>query len=126
MLRYGDSMKIEWQGRFEYNEQVVKKVVMKKGGNYIILVKLKNGDYRPIYVGKAVCLEERLLAHLSTDEPNLCLRKHVKEYNLAIRYCYIDNEEDRKNIEHTLYKHYNRECNENEPEGKIVDINFPF
>ncbi len=119
-------MKIEWQGRFEYNEQLVKKMIMKKGGNYIILVKLKNNNYRPIYVGKTACLEERLLAHLSPEEPNTCLRKHVKEHNLGIRYCYIGSEEDRKNIEYTLYNNYNLECNEKEPEGKIIDINFPF
>ena len=126
MLRYGNSMKIEWQGRLENNEQMVKKTVMQKSGNYIILVKLKNGNYRSIYVGKTTCLEERLLAHLSPEEPNACLRKHVKEHILGIRYCYIASEEDRKNVENTIYNHYNRECNEKEPEGKIIDINFPF
>ena len=119
-------MQIEWYGRYTYSESEVKKLVMKKGGNYIILVKLKNGNYRPIYVGKAECLEERLLDHLSSDEPNECLLKHVKEHILVMQYCYIANEEDRKNIEHTLYQNYTPECNEKEPDGKKITINFPF
>ncbi len=119
-------MKLEWFGRFEYIEDKVKELAEKHGGNYIILVKLKNENYRPIYVGKADNLQQRLLDHFSKKEPNPCLKEHMEKYTLGMRFCYVDSEDDRKNVEHTLYNHYSHECNEKEPEGKKIDINFPF
>ena len=121
------TMQLDWKGRYSYTEEEVKKIVKKQPGNYILLVKRKNVNYRPVYVGKAdKYLEERLLEHFSNKEPNPCIKNHIKEHTMGMRYCYVDSEEDRKNVEHTLYHHYDRECNEKEPEGKKIDINFPF
>ena len=119
-------MELNWKGRYSYDETSVSKYVMKKPGNYMILVKQKNGNYRPIYVGKAVNLEQRLLEHLSNSESNDCLKNHIKEHILGIRYCYISSETNRQNVEHTLYKNYSHECNQNEPEGKEIQITKPF
>jgi len=48
MQRYSDFMKLEWHGLFDYNDEKVKKVVIDKGGNYMISVELKEGGYRPV------------------------------------------------------------------------------
>lgn len=119
-------MELEWSGRFSYDEQSVKKYVLKKPGNYMIMVKLKNENFRPIYVGKASNLEERLLEHLSYYEPNSCLKKHIKDHILVMRYCYVSSEIDRTNVEYTLYKNYSHECNQNIPEGREISITKPF
>ena len=119
-------MELKWYGRYSYDEQTVKKGVLKKPGNYMIMVKLKNENFRPIYVGQSNNLEERLLEHLSDSENNFCLKKHVKDYTLGIRYCYANSETDRKNIEYTLYQNYSHECNQNIPDGREIPITKPF
>lgn len=119
-------MELNWKGRYSYDETTVKKNVMNKSGNYMILVKQKNENYRPVYVGKTVDLEQRLLEHLSNSESNPCLKKHVKEHILGMRYCYVYSETDRQNVEYSLYKNYSHECNQNKPDGKEVSITSPY
>ena len=119
-------MKLEWHDRYKFDETNVKNYVIDKGGNYMISVKLESGKYRPIYLGKAKYLEARLLRHLSDDEENECLKKHVNKYLLHFRYCYVNNEEDRMNIEHTLYEKYTPECNKVSPDGEKISITFPY
>ncbi|HLE06937.1 MAG TPA: GIY-YIG nuclease family protein [Candidatus Nanoarchaeia archaeon] len=94
-------------------------------GIYLILIKLKNGSRKVVYVGKAEKLKTRLLQHLSSDEPNTCLKNHIKEHIVSVIRAYVSTENDRKNVEFTLYRKYKPECNEVEPEGRLVDINFP-
>lgn len=117
---------MNWKGRYSFDEESVKKYVMNKAGNYMLLVKQKNGNYRPVYVGKASNLEQRLLEHLFGAGSNSCLNKHVKEHILGMRYCYVSSEIDRQNVEYTLYKNYSHECNQNEPEGHEIPITKPF
>ena len=119
-------MRLLWKGRYKYTEGNVRKHVLSKGGNYIILVLLNNGNYRPVYIGKTGNLRTRLLAHMLPKEPNRCIRKCFTDLFPYFRFCYVGTLEDRKNVEHTLYHHYRHRCNEKEPEGKIIDINFPF
>lgn len=119
-------MNLEWHGRFPFNKEEVTSQVTTKGGNYMISVKLKDGKFRSIYVGKTEDLQGRLLEHLSDSEKNPCLSKHVKEFVLQFRFCYVSSGEDRSNVEHTLYQNYPHECNEKEPEGKIIEITPPY
>jgi excinuclease UvrABC nuclease subunit len=115
-------MNLEWHGKFTFIEEKASSLVDTTGGNYMISVKLKNGNYRSIYVGKAENLQKRLLEHLSDKEKNKCLRDHVKDHTVVFRFCYVNSEENRSNVEHTLYHKYPHECNEKEPEGKIIEI----
>ncbi|MDE2589409.1 MAG: GIY-YIG nuclease family protein [Patescibacteria group bacterium] len=118
-------MDLEWHGRFSFTDEKVREVTETDGGgNYMILVELKNGNYRPIYVGKAENLRKRLLEHFS--ENGTCLKKHIEKYTLGMRFCYVGAEGDRKDVEHTLYHKYSHECNEKEPEGKIIEITPPY
>ena len=103
----------------------LKKSVEDKGGNYVISVGLKNKKYNPIYVGKTKYLETRLLEHLSSNEENECIKDRVGNRILYFHYCYVNNEEDRKNIEYTIYKKFDLECNKIEPEGREILITFP-
>lgn len=119
-------MKLDWHGLFDYYEETVKKVVSDTGGNYMISVGLKKGGYRPVYVGRTKHLETRLLKHLSNDEENKCIKNRVSDKALYFRYCYVNNQEDRKNIEYTLYNKYTPECNEIIPDGNEITITFPY
>ena len=120
-----DDMELDWHGRYDYGRDIIEKYVIDKGGIYMISVRLKNKKYSPIYIGKTRNLETRLLEHLSDDEENGCIKNNIK-YALSFRYCYVNNEYDRKNIEHTLYNRYTPECNKIIPEGKEIIINFPY
>ena len=119
-------MNLEWHGRFSFNKEKVTSLVADVGGNYMISVKLKNENFRSIYVGKTEQLKTRLLEHLSDGEKNSCLRKNVKEFVLEFRFCHVSSAVDRSNVEHTLHHKYPHECNEVEPEGKIIDITAPY
>lgn len=92
----------------------------------MISVGLTEGGYNPIYVGKAKDLETRLLSHLSQDEPNQCIKGRVGKKALYFRFCYVSLEEDRQNVEYTLYKRYGPKCNQLEPEGQEIPIIFPY
>ena len=119
-------MKLEWYGFFAYCEENVKKMIIDKGGNYVISIGLQDGNYRPIYVGKTKYLKDRLLKHLSNDEENECIKGRVGNTALYFIYCYVSSQEDRENTEHTLYKKYIPECNKVVPEGKEITITFPY
>ena len=122
----GDFMELKWHGLFDFNAITVKKCVADKGGNYMISVGLREGGYRSIYIGKAKFLETRLLQHLSIDEDNDCIKSRVNSKALYFRYCYVDSEIGRQNVEHTLYKKYTPTCNQKEPEGREITITFPY
>ena len=120
-----DDMSLKWHGKYSYNETNVKNYVGNKGGNYMISVKLKSGNYRPIYVGKTKYLKTRLLGHLE-DSNNACLKNHVSKHMLYFIWCDENNDENRTNIEYTLYKEYSPECNEDIPEGVEISITLPY
>lgn len=118
-------MELDWY-ECEYNEKAVKEFIEEKGGVYLIVLRQEDRSRKVRYIGKAEKLRTRLLEHFSEEEPNKCLSNYAKgNYEKYMIWVYIPLEEDRKNIEYTLYKKYTPKCNEKEPEGKIVDISFP-
>lgn len=119
-------MNLEWHGRFSFTKEKIISLVGTSGGNYMISVKLENEKYRSIYVGKTENLRTRLLEHISDNEDNICLSNHVEKYILEFRFCYVSSKDDRSNVEHTLYHKYPHECNEIEPEGKMIEITAPY
>lgn len=116
-------MRLEWFGIIEFNEENIKKL-QNKGGVYRLSVKHKNGDWIVFYIGKSEDLKRRLLEYLSGGDGDECVQKRIKNKYVSFKYAYVDSEEDRKNIEYTLYKNYNPECNDVEPEGNKIEINF--
>lgn len=121
-----NSLQLVWHGLYDYNSNNVENIVSNSSGNYMISVGLKEGGYRPIYVGKARELQTRLLDHLSSDETNKCLKERVGNKALYFRFCHASLEDDRQNIEHTLYKRYTPTCNQYIPEGQEIPITFPY
>ena len=118
-------MELEWHGLFAYDEKIVKKLT-NMGGIYMISMKLQNGKFESIYVGKTKYLMDRLLKHLSSNEENEYIKYKVENNVLFFRYCFVLGDEDRKNVEYTLYKEYTPECNKDIPKGKEILINFPY
>ena len=117
-------MQIQWSDVYDYNERTVNNNVYSKAGVYRLSVKLKDNSFRIFYVGRSDDLKKRLLEHLSDSERNKCLLNHIKDYTIKFRFAYIPLEQDRKDVEYTLYKKVKPECNEIEPEGKIIDVNL--
>lgn len=119
-------MQITWSSFHEkYSDQEVNTYVPTDAGVYLLWVKLKNGKWRCFYVGQARDLERRLLDHLSDDEENPCLKKHVAEYKCGFEYAEVPLQKDRDGIEKYLYDHYGPECNQIDPGGNPITVNLP-
>lgn len=121
-------MPVNWSWGFSYNEAEIEKRVKEVNGVYLILSKLKEtGELRVKYVGRTqeARLKTRLLEHLAEAETNEELKAFLRDYESYIIFAYIEFEEDRKNVEHTLFHHYKPKFNKVEPEGKLIAINLP-
>lgn len=83
-----------------------------KSGIYIIY----NGK-SAIYVGKSTNLKERLLAHLSDNEPNYGLKQCVKKSDVKFQVIYENSEKECSRLENILYDyHYHPLCNQQRPD----------
>ena len=86
-------------------------------GVYEFYIGLKGGGKRRIYIGKAENLKAIYLAHLGDDEPNECLKSHLKKHVWYYRYAIIKNTADREDAELGLFRTHSYECNKIEPPG---------
>lgn len=116
-------MKLVWSEVLGLNQKNIEQV-QNRGGAYRFSVRLEDKSLRIFYVGKAEDLKKRLLEYISGEDVDKCVQNHIKNHNVFFKYAYVDLEEDRKNIEYTLYKKYSPECNDVEPEGREIEINF--
>jgi len=92
---------------------------------YLLYVKLKSDNWRCYYVGQAKDLEKRLLEHLSSDEPNSCVKNHVMKHTNQYQYAKVPKQNDREGIERYLYDELSPECNEMTPSGTPIPVNLP-
>lgn len=119
-------MKITWSSFHEnYTEDVVRRYVSTGGGVYLLWVKLKTGKWRCFYTGRASNLESRLLAHLSSKEPDTCIKTNIAKYICGFEYAKLKTQSDRKGIEKFLYDQYKPECNDLDPGGTAITVNLP-
>jgi len=118
-------MKIQWSTFQRLTEENIEKYVPTSAGVYLLWVKLKSGKWRCYYVGQAKNLEERLLAHISTSEPNKCIKNKVSKYICGYEYARVGKYGDREGIEKFLYDHYKPECNQIDPGGTPMEVNLP-
>jgi len=86
-------------------------------GVYEFWVGQKDGNKRRIYIGKADNLKTIYLGHLAAEEPNECLRNHLKQHVWYYRSAIIAVKTDREDAELWLYRKYTYECNKIEPPG---------
>ena len=75
------------------------------------------------YVGQGD-LKTRLFNHIGSIEDNICIKSYIQKYPCYFRYAEVAGEQDRINIERTLYEKFKPRCNLKIPEGNVIDINF--
>ena len=97
----------EWRS---YTEKDVRANAPATAGVYMLRVKSKDDGRQIIYVGQASNLRERLLDHLSSNEPNECLRARQK---YTVQYCWIEisREKERDYEERAKIAKYQPKCN---------------
>ena len=126
-------MKIEWESIRYVKSGTAKnpKEFPQEDGVYVIAQKNDN-VLEARYVGRGN-INDRIDYHESNDEDNECVKSVMKDRvdKVKVYYVTLSGDEDRKNIEYTLYKHYknnnHRLCNKTVPEGKwITDLSLPF
>lgn len=110
------TIKITWSNFSDWKEKEKAKIP-EDPGVYEFYVGLEGGGKRRIYVGKAENLKAVYLAHLRDDEPNECLKNHLKKHVWYYRYAIIENKADREDAELGLYRAHSYECNVIEPPG---------
>lgn len=120
------SLKVKWVRIHHLDENTVKDKVAKNPGVYRLSFYEEKGKAPTIfYVGKAYeSLQRRLLEHLSNEEKNDCVKSKIAKHVCAFKLAYVDKEEDRSDIEHTMYEKFGNLCNVQEPEGNLVEVNF--
>ena len=110
------TIKITWS-KFISWEQEKTAAIPEKPGVYEFYVGQKDGKKRRIYVGRADNLKKVYGSHLGEDEPNECLKNHLKKHVWYYRYAIITIKADREDAELGLYRKYKYECNKIEPPG---------
>ena len=118
-------MNIKWSDFIRLTKDNVRKVVPTSPGVYLLWVQLKSEKWRCYYVGRAANLEERLLSHLSSKEPNDCIKDNVRDHISGLEYAKVAAKSDREGIEKYLYDYFSPECNEIDPGGKPISVNIP-
>ena len=115
-------IKIRWSEIIKYIRRNSESIP-EEPGVYEILVKQSTGRYKRRYVGQTDDLKRRFLEHLSEDEPNEYIKKYLEKYNCGFDYALLHGENDRKDVERTLYYRYREEirCNNITPEGSGRD-----
>jgi len=86
-------------------------------GVYEFWVGQVNSSKRRIYVGKADNLKTIYTSHLTDEEPNQCLKDHIKQHVWYYRFAIMSTKADREDAELGLYRKYTYECNKVEPPG---------
>ena len=123
-------LRLDWSPVLEHTERRVVMYAPREGGVYWL--SYQSGDERIIfYVSQAPNLSERLLVHLSDNEPNACIKSHVQDHKCSFRYAKIGNRfaeaatiVNRNGAERALYDEYQPTCNDVAPPGPPVDINL--
>jgi excinuclease UvrABC nuclease subunit len=87
-------------------------------------VNYKSGKWVCYYVGKAEDLESRLLDHLSSNEPNFCIKENIK-YKCGFMWLSITTDSERSGAEKFLYDTLKPECNQKDPGGSPLRVTPP-
>jgi excinuclease UvrABC nuclease subunit len=76
------------------------------------------------YVGKTDNLQQRLQAHLSKHDDDICIGRMISNAACYFRYAIVNSEAIRNGAERALYIYYKPQCNSQEPYGPDIEINF--
>lgn len=116
---------LDWHGYATYNADTVSQNTPSRSGVYIVWVKQTTGDWKCRYVGQSLDLKARLLAHLSTDEPNTALKNIISRYICGFSFAEVPQVSLLNGVERYLYDHYRPECNVVQPQGSPCPVNLP-
>lgn len=115
-------MKLNWSPLIAFNQENIDKI-SNISGVYRLSYKSVDGNYYVFYIGRSDdSINTSLNAHLNNLIDNPCIKAHLNNLPCYFRFVQVENTEERKNIEKTLYSIYNPKCNLNIPEGKIIEI----
>jgi len=117
-------MKVDWSSFHRLTRANVLDNAPASAGVYTLWVQLQNEKWRCYYVGQASNIEQRLLDHISDDEPNSGIRANVNKYISGFESANVGKQTDRDGIEKYLYNYYKPECNEVDPGGTPIEINL--
>ena len=98
-----------WSLKYEYTEDKVNKVVPKQAGVYMLMY--DSTKYYVFYVGQANNLERRLLEHLYDSEPDLCIKRHLREHTCYCMWLEVSSQSERDKLEQALISKYKPSCN---------------
>lgn len=115
---------LNWQGFATYNASTVIKNIPSRSGVYIIWEKQTTGGWKCLYVGQSLDLKERLLAHLSSEEPNINLKNIISKYVCGFSFAEVPQQSLLNGIERYLYEQYKPQCNSVQPQGYPYPVNL--
>ena len=113
-----ESWTLTWTRLAPLNEAAVTALEDNMPGVYRFSYKADDGNTYVFYVGKAEDIKRRLLEHLSSSEPNVCIRNYLGTKTCFFRYAKVTKDYIRAAAEKQLFKHFAPSCNEKEPEGR--------
>ncbi|OGK16583.1 hypothetical protein A2774_03145 [Candidatus Roizmanbacteria bacterium RIFCSPHIGHO2_01_FULL_39_12c] len=117
---------LTWTRLTSLNEETINAIESGLPGVYRLSYKsLQDGSYYVFYVGRAEDLKQRLLAHLSPTEENVCIKNYLEQFDCYFRYAIVENEKVRGAAEKQMFKQYQPVCNISEPDGpEDIQVNL--
>jgi excinuclease UvrABC nuclease subunit len=96
------------------------------GGVYRLSKKSEDGRYYVFFVGSGENIKEKLLQHISKNEPNLRLKNFLQlGGDIVFRYAVVQDRNIQQAIEKQIYKTYLPEYNTEEPKSSLeVEANL--
>ena len=117
--------RLNWSKLILLNEKNVSSVLGEgDSGIFRISTKGEDGKYSVVFVGESGDMKKRLMQVLSKGEPNQSLKLTVQKMPVYFKYSIVQYEDERKNAVHTMFHHFNPECNDIEPNGTKVTMNY--
>ena len=118
-------MEINWSNFQRMNRENIGKYAVASPGVYILWKKVARYEWVCFYVGQAQNLEQQLLGHLSSSEPNHHLRETIATSICGFQFSNIIKQPDRDAVEQFLFEKYQPECNVQDPGGIPALVNLP-
>lgn len=109
---------LTWTKLSLLKKEIINRLPDNLPGVYRLSYKANDGDYIVFYIGKAEDIKKRLLVHLSSSEENVCVKNYLSTKECFFKYAKISNSDIRSAAERQIYKHYEPDCNDREPEGR--------
>lgn len=112
-----ESWVLTWTKLAPLSGQSISNLPAGTSGVYRLSYKADDGNYYVFYVGKAEDIKARLTEHSSTSEQNVCIKNYRASKLCYFRYAIVSKDYIRAAAERQMYKHYQPECNTQEPEA---------